>query len=147
MRSFGILIHESEELVPADKSYLAGMEGLGGDLIGLSRKRGHQAENLARPGNPEDERLTLAGIDGELYLTFTEDKHAAGILVLHEEDGTRRIGGRGLGGIQIFQSFGGHVAEKTGLLDSAGLAAIAHFKTVWASHITLPPRVRVRFRA
>ena len=75
---FAVLLEEAEEIVALDEIDLAGIDGFGGQFIGLAGDGGAQAENFARLGDLENEGLAVAGADGKFTRPLQSTKMPRG---------------------------------------------------------------------
>ena len=102
--------------------YLA-IDGFGGQLVGLPRDRGAEAENFTGLRDFQDECLAVGGADRKFHASFAQDENAAGSLAFNEQHRTLRVGGRILDSLEGLEGRCRQVAEDAVRPHFAGQAA------------------------
>src|SRR5450631_167958 len=102
-----MLLQEAQEIFALDEVQLAGLAGLGGNLVGRSGDSSVQPEYLTRLRNLKNQRLAVTGGGGHLHPPFAQHVNSAGHLSFHEKDGTLWIGGGVLDFVERFEGRAG----------------------------------------
>ena len=95
-----VVLEEVEKVLAFDEIDLAGIDGFGGQLVGLAGNGGTEAKDFAGFGNFENESLTVTGTNGKFDAAFAKNKDAAGGLAFDEQDGAFGVGSGILDGLK-----------------------------------------------
>src|SRR5579863_1279704 len=137
-RSFSVLAEITQEVLASDVVDLAGFEHLRRGLVRCAGDRGVQTQNFPRLGNAQNDGLSLAGGNGDLDAAPAEHEDAPWRLPLDKEDGTFRIRGRILDGLERFECGGRQIAKETLRPHFAIATAFGKVQTVRRTHASLP---------
>src|SRR5262249_1829752 len=127
-----------QKIIAPDKGDLAWMKRFGGDLVRCVAENRHQAKDLSRLSDSQDQRLTRARTNRKLHLAGAQNKNSSRVLVFQIENRSARIGSRRANDIKVFEGIGLKLAEETGRPQVAVFAAIARFKSVGSAHVHSP---------
>src|SRR5208283_1006849 len=129
--SLAVFFEEAQEVVALDEIDLAGIDGFRGQLVGLAGNGGAETEDFAGLSDFEDEGLTVAGADRELYAALAKDENAAGCLAFDKQDGAFGISGGVLDALKGLQRGRRQIAEEALGAHLASKAAFDNVQTVW----------------
>lgn len=127
----GVLLEEAQKVFALDEIYLARVDRLSGEFVGLAGDGGAQPENLSGVGNFQDESFAIAGADGKLDASFAKDKNSARGLAFDEQDSTLGVCRCVLDGLERLQSGPGQIAENAIGAHLASETAFDNIQTVW----------------
>ncbi len=104
-------LQEAQEVFPLYEVHLAGIDGFGGQFVGLAAYRGAQAEHFAGLGDLQDQSLAIGGADGQLHPAFAQDKDAARRLAFYKKNRALGISGCVFNGFEGLQRRRRQIAE------------------------------------